>query len=107
MADLSSRPLSSPRRTTTRTERRIIKVRLARRWGPARIAYPLSLVLSTVHRVLARLSHVDRAADPPLRTRHTGRVRARQHQELGNIPDGGGHRVHGQPSQSAQQLRTP
>jgi hypothetical protein len=31
MADRSSRPLSSPRRTQTRAERRIIKVRLARR----------------------------------------------------------------------------
>jgi hypothetical protein len=36
MADRSSRQHSSPRRTPTRTERRIVKVRLARRWGPAR-----------------------------------------------------------------------
>ncbi|MEV6711817.1 leucine zipper domain-containing protein, partial [Lentzea sp. NPDC051208] len=54
MSDRSSQPLSSPRRTPTRTERRIIKVRLARRWGPARIAYLLGLVPSTVHRVLTR-----------------------------------------------------
>lgn len=32
MRDRSSRPRQSPRRTPTRTERRIIKVRLARRW---------------------------------------------------------------------------
>ncbi|MDX3855053.1 leucine zipper domain-containing protein, partial [Streptomyces sp. AK02-01A] len=37
MADHSSRPHHSPRRTPTRTERRIIKVRVLRRWGPARI----------------------------------------------------------------------
>ena len=41
MSDHSSRPHTSPRRTPTRTERRIIKVRVLRRWGPARIAYRL------------------------------------------------------------------
>ncbi|MFC5639528.1 integrase core domain-containing protein [Streptomyces bullii] len=66
LTDRSSRPHHSPRRTPTRTERRIIKVRLLRRWGPARIAHFLRLVPSTVHRVLtryhlARLSHLDRA----------------------------------------------
>jgi hypothetical protein len=65
MADRSSRPHASPRRTPTRTERRIIKVRVLRRWGPARIAHLLGLVPSTVHRVLtryrlARLTHLDR-----------------------------------------------
>jgi transposase InsO family protein len=103
MADRSSRPHHSPRRTPTRTERRIIKVRLARRWGPARIAFLLRLNPATVHRVLtryklARLAHLDRA---------TGRVIRRYEHEapgdlvhvdikkLGNIPDGGGHRIHG------------
>ncbi len=103
MRDRSSRPRTSPRRTPTRTERRIIKVRLLRRWGPARIAGLLRLVPSTVHRVLtrfglARLAHLDRA---------TGRVIRRYEREkpgelvhvdikkLGNIPDGGGHKVLG------------
>ena len=54
MADRSSRPHACPRRTQTRTERRIIKVRVLRRWGPARIAGLLRLVPSTVHRVLTR-----------------------------------------------------
>jgi hypothetical protein len=36
------------------TERRIIKVRVLRRWGPARIGYLLGLHPSTVHRVLTR-----------------------------------------------------
>jgi transposase InsO family protein len=52
MADHSSRPHHSPRRTRTRTERRIIKVRVVRRWGPARIGYLLGLHPSTVYRVL-------------------------------------------------------
>ncbi|GLY84703.1 hypothetical protein Airi02_026320 [Actinoallomurus iriomotensis] len=43
MADRSSRPHTSPRRTPTRTERRIIKVRVSRRWGPARMAALLRL----------------------------------------------------------------
>jgi transposase len=54
MKDRSSRPHHSPRQTPTRTERRIIKVRVLRRWGPARIGYLLGLHPSTVHRVLTR-----------------------------------------------------
>ncbi len=42
MYDRSSRPHHSPRRTPTRTERRIINVRLLHRREPARIAYLLS-----------------------------------------------------------------
>lgn len=53
------------------TERRIIKVRVLRRWGPARIAHLLRLVPSTVHRVLthhglARLSLRTRVLPRPL-----------------------------------------
>lgn len=72
MVDRSSRPHHSPGRTPTRTERRIIKVRVLRRWGPARIAHLLGLVPSTVHRVLtryrlARLTHLDRATGRNIR----------------------------------------
>ena len=72
MADRSSRPHRSPRRTPTRTERRIIKVRVLPRWGPARIAYLLGLNPATVHRVLtryrlARLTHLDRATGRVIR----------------------------------------
>lgn len=103
MVDRSSRPLSSPRRTPTRTERRIIKVRLARRWGPARIAFLLNLVPSTAHRVLtryrlARLTHLDRATSQPVRRYEHGAPGDLVHvdiKKLGNIPDGGGHKIHG------------
>ncbi|GGU76700.1 IS481 family transposase [Lentzea flava] len=103
MTDRSSRPLSSPRRTPTRTRRRIIKIRLARRWGPARIAYLLVPVPSTVHRILvryglARLSHVDRATGQPVRRYERAAPGELVHvdiKKLGNIPDGGGHKVHG------------
>lgn len=66
MADRSSRPHHSPARTPTRVERRVIKVRVVRRWGPARIAWLLGLNPATVHRILtrygvARLAGLDRA----------------------------------------------
>jgi hypothetical protein len=100
MNDRSSRPVRSPRQTSVRRERRIIAIRVNRRWGPARIGYLLGIHPSTVHRVLsrfglARLSWLDRA---------TGRVvRRYEHhspgdlvhvdiKKLGRIPDGGGHR---------------
>jgi transposase InsO family protein len=103
MVDRPSRPHRSPRRTPTRIERRIIKVRVIRRWGPARIGFLLGLHPSTVHRVLsryglARLAWLDRA---------TGRViRRYEHpapgdlvhldvKKIGRIPDGGGWRIHG------------
>ena len=81
MADRSSRPVRSPRRTSKRRERRIIAIRINRRWGPARIGYLLGMHPSTVHRVLSRfglakLSWLDRA---------TGRViRRYEHHSPGN-----------------------
>jgi hypothetical protein len=38
MADRSSCPHRCPNRLSRRTERRIVKLRATRRWGPARIA---------------------------------------------------------------------
>ncbi|MCZ1008990.1 IS481 family transposase [Streptomyces lydicus] len=103
MADRSSRPHTSPRRTPNRTERRIIKVRLLRRWGPARIAHLLRLVPSTVHRVLtrfglARLAHLDRVTGRVIRRYERDRPGELVHvdiKKLGNIPDGGGHKTLG------------
>ncbi len=101
MLDRSSRPLRCPGRTPTRTERRIIKVRVLRRWGPARIGFLLGLHPSTVHRVLtryrlARLRWLDRATGRVIRRyEHTapGELVHVDIKKLGRIPDGGGHRV--------------
>ncbi|OIV35982.1 IS481 family transposase [Mangrovactinospora gilvigrisea] len=106
MTDRSSRPRTSPRRTPTRTERRIIKVRVLRRWGPARIAYLLRLNPATVHRVLtrcrlARLAHLDRATGRVVRRYERARPGELVHvdvKKLGNIPDGGGHKALGRPA---------
>jgi transposase InsO family protein len=103
MADRSSRPHHSPARLPARTERRIIGLRVSQRLGPARIAFRLGLRPSTVHKVLARygcprLAHLDRATKVPVRRYERDRPGELVHvdvKKLGNIPDGGGHRVAG------------
>ncbi len=54
MADRSSRPKVCPRQLSPRLERRILGLRVSRRWGPARIGYRLRLNPATVHKVLTR-----------------------------------------------------
>lgn len=103
MVDRSSRPLRSPQRTSVRRERRIIALRVNRRWGPARIGFLLGIHPSTVHRVLsrfglARLSWLDRATGRVIRRyeHHSpGELVHVDIKKLGRIPDGGGHRVTG------------
>jgi len=103
MADRSSRSHRSPRRIPARVERRILKVRLARRWGPARIGWLLGINPATVHRVLvryrvARLADLDRGSATPIRRYERAAPGDLVHvdiKKLGNIPDGGGHRAHG------------
>ena len=103
MADRSSRPQHSPRRTPTRIERRIIKVRVLRRWGPARIGYLLGLHPSTVHRVLtrygmAKLRWLDRPTGRVVRRIELAQCGELVHvdvKKLGKIPAGGGWRMLG------------
>jgi transposase InsO family protein len=101
MADRSSRPRRSPSRTPQRRERRIIALRVNRRWGPARIGYLLGIHPSTVHKVLSRfglakLSWLDRATGRVIRRYEHPKPGDMIHvdiKKLGRIPDGGGHRV--------------
>lgn len=103
MVDRSSRPHHSPHRTPTRTERRIIGVRVTRRWGPARIAYLLRLNVSTVYNVLrryriARLRWLDRATGRVVRRMESAACGDLVHvdvKKLGKIPAGGGWRMLG------------
>lgn len=105
MADRSSRPHRSPHRLAQRRERRIIKVRFTRRWGPHRIAAHLRLSRSTVEAVLRRyrmplLRDLDQNAGlvvrrpKPHRYEHPvpGDLVHVDIKKLGRIPDGGGHR---------------
>lgn len=108
LADRRSRPHRSPARLPRRTERRIVGLRVCRRWGPHRIGFHLGLPRSTVGRVLGRyglplLAHVDRAtgqrvrAPKPVRYEagHPGELVHVDVKKLGRVPDGGGHRVLG------------
>jgi transposase InsO family protein len=109
MADRSSRPRTSPRRTPTRVERRVVGLRVTRRWGPTRIGYHLKINPATVHKILTRYGCPPlRWVDPATGTRIRGRgpVVRYEHaapgdlvhvdiKKLGKIPDGGGHRVLG------------
>ncbi|MFI9818083.1 IS481 family transposase [Saccharothrix variisporea] len=85
MTDRSSRPRTSPGRTPTRTERRIVKVRLA------------------------RLVHLDRATGQPVRRYERDAAGDLVHVDIkksGNIPDGGGHKVHGRAAGNHNKQRT-
>ena len=108
MTDVSSRPVRSPARCSPRLERRIVKLRYCRRWGPHRISYHLGVPRSTVGRVLARyrmplLAHVDQATGLAIRKPKPVRYEKATPGELvhvdikklGRIPDGGGHRMLG------------
>ena len=103
MGDRSSRPRRSPARTPLRLERRIIKVRVLRRWGPARIGYLLGVHPSTVHRVLtryglAKLRWLDRPTGRVIRRIDSVSCGDLVHvdvKKLGKIPAGGGWRLLG------------
>lgn len=111
MLDRSSRPQHSPAQCSQRLERRIVKLRYCRRWGPHRISYHLGVPRSTVGRVLARyrmplLAHIDQATGLPVRRTKPVRYEAAAPgdlvhvdiKKLGKIPDGGGWRKHGRGS---------
>ena len=110
MLDRSSRPQASPRRTPTRVERRVLGLRVSRRWGPARIAYRLGMHPSTVHKILRRygcppLSWTDPATGVRIRSSrrqvnryqwaNPGELVHVDIKKLGRIPEGGGWRIHG------------
>lgn len=83
--------------------RRVVQLRVTRRWAPARIAVRLGTGPSTVGRVLARysvprLSDLDRASGRVVRRYerdHPGALIHVDVKKLGRIPDGGGHRTLG------------
>ena len=110
MQDTSSRPKHCPNRLSQRLERRIVCMRAAYRFGPARIAYRLGLTPSTVWKVLRRYKCPPlRWTDPATGSRiKTSRAESHRYErngcgelihvdikKLGRIPDGGGRRIHG------------
>src|SRR6266550_3870019 len=103
LEDRSSRPHRCPRQTSAARERRIVRLRRARKLGPARIASIVGMPASTVHRVLRRqglnrLAWMDRPTGQVIRRIHTDRPGELVHvdvKKLGRIPPGGGWRAHG------------
>lgn len=103
LVDRRSVPHRSPRRLPQRTERRIIGLRINRRWGPARIAGHLRLVASTVWRVLvrfglSRLRHLDPSSGRVIRRYEKavpGELIHVDVKKFGKIPTGGGWRTRG------------
>jgi transposase InsO family protein len=114
MRDRSSRPHRSPARTPRRVERKVVHLRRSRGLGSAMIAGRLGMHASTVHRVLRRaglprLGDTDRATGQPVRRYERDRPGELVHvdtKKLGNIPDGGGWRIHGQLIGQAHRRRT-
>src|SRR5262249_60329614 len=89
--------------TLVRAQRRIVKLRVGKRLGPARIAFRLGLNPSTVHKVLTRyhcppLAHLDRARGRAIRRYQRAAPGRLVHVDIkkpGHIPDGGGWRAAG------------
>ena len=122
LLDRSSRPARSPGRTSTLVERRVIGLRVSRRWGPARIAFHLGLNPSTVHKVLVRygcprLTWTDPATGVRIKTSRAERHRYEHDtpgdlvhvdvKKLGRIPDGGGWRFCGPAEGRRNKTRRP
>ncbi|NYF58551.1 transposase InsO family protein [Micromonospora purpureochromogenes] len=115
MADRSSRPHRSPNRTRPPLERKVLHLRVKKRWGPARIAGRLGLAASTCHAILrragvARLAHLDRGTGRPVRRYEHANPGDLVHvdvKKLGNIPDGGGWRTQGRRRGKLNRTATP
>jgi transposase len=109
LADRSSRPRTSPRRTALRVELAILTARLEQHAGPVQLAATLGLPASTIGAVLRRwamprLTELDRITGELLRSRATDARYERPRpgdllhvdvKKLGRIPDGGGWRLTG------------
>jgi hypothetical protein len=102
MVDRSSRPHSSPAKTYPMTTKRIVSLRLRKRWGPVRIAAETGVAPSTAGAVLrrcgiSRLSRLERRERQVVRYEHAapGDLLHADVKKLGYIPAGGGWRFLG------------
>jgi transposase InsO family protein len=101
--DRSSRPHRCPNQTPAKLERQIVRLRQREKLGPVRIGARLGMPASTVHRVLTRhglhrLAWMDRPTGELVRRYEWAQPGDLVHvdvKKLGQIPPGGGWRVHG------------
>ena len=106
LVDRSSRPHSSPRRTPERVEERICRLRRSTRRGPVYLGARTGVPASTVWRVLRRkglnrLSWIDRPTGRVIRRYERSAPGELVHldiKKIGQIPPGGGWRIHGRNS---------
>jgi transposase InsO family protein len=120
LADRSSRPHRSPRRTPAEVEAVVVAVREAERVGPDEIAARTGVPPRTVSRILTRhgvphLARLDPITGKLIRTSKVTAVRYERDRpgelvhmdvkKLGRIPDGGGWKAHGRASGSIQRNR--
>jgi len=121
LVDRSSRPHTSPRRTATAMEDRIVELRGRERRGPAWIGAELGVPARTVSRVLIRRGQPPLAALDPMTgevirsskataTRYErsrpGELVHMDVKKLGRIPDGGGWRALGRAARETTKDRT-
>ena len=103
MSDRSSRPQTSPNKTSQAVTKRIICLRMRKRLGPLQLGALCEVAPSTAHRVLLRcklkrLSYTDRATGEVVRRYEHPAPGEMIHVDVtkfGNIPDGGGWRFVG------------
>lgn len=115
LADRSSRPHSSPSRTSAAVEASIVELRTRERRGRDWVAAELDVPARTVSRVLARhgvphLNELDSITGELLRASRKTTLRYERDRpgelvhmdvkKLGRIPDGGGWRAEGQTTQN-------
>ena len=114
LPDRSSRPRSSPTRTSAEREQAVLGARRSSRFGPLRVAALTGVPARTVSRILQRhgvprLADCDPLTGAPIRTARTtanryerarpGELVHLDVKKLGRIPDGGGWRAHGRSEQ--------
>jgi transposase InsO family protein len=112
MADRSSRPHASPGKTDPATTKRIVALRLRKRWGAVRLAAECGVAPSTAGAVLrrcgiSRLSRLERREQPPARRYEhpaPGDLLHVDVKKLGNIPAGGGWRFLGREQGEANRV---
>jgi transposase InsO family protein len=110
LRDRSSRPLSSPTRTSARVEARVVACRRRERRGQDWIAAELGVPARTVSRILRRhglprLAECDPLTGEVIRASKTTALRYERGapgdlvhvdvKKIGKIPDGGGWKAHG------------
>ena len=112
MADRSSRPHASPAKTDPATTKRIVSLRLRKRWGAVRLAAETGVAPATAGAVLRRcrinrLSRLERREQTVVRYEHAapGELLHADVKKLGNIPTGGGWRFLGREQGGANRHR--